>query len=237
MSIAIQVIHALAYCEGRGLVCHQDLKPENIFVDVIRKRYGAPAEYPLQYSTYVADFELANAFRALNYPHGSRPYMAPEQYGVAGEFAQADFSRTDVFALGVILFEMLTGGLHPVGEYTHLIWPSPAEGKSRKWLRETPWKQWLKNEASISRDGETLDPGLLEIIRDCLNIRPSARPSKEDLEHRLTERMRSLDVYAYETLMLLLRTYDENAREGEQGSWPYYEDRLCQLNEAFSKEP
>ena len=136
ISIAVQIVHALNYCASRGLVCHQDLKPENVFVDFM------PAEHPLRHRALIADFELANAYLILRRPYGSRPYMAPEQYHRHGNAESIpDFSRVDVFALGVILYEMLTGGIHPVGEIISTIWPTPAQGKSRKWLREDPWKQ------------------------------------------------------------------------------------------------
>lgn len=77
-------------------VLHLDLKPPNILVD----SGGQPV---------VLDFGLARAFYpwAANAPHaaaGTLPYMAPEQLLPA---ASLDF-RTDVYALGVILFQLLT---------------------------------------------------------------------------------------------------------------------------------
>lgn len=229
ISIAVQIVHALNYCASRGLVCHQDLKPENVFVDFM------PAEYPLRHRVLVADFELANAYLILRRPYGSRPYMAPEQYNYPSNLElMPDFSRVDVFALGVILYEMLTGGIHPVGEFISSIWPTPAQGKSRKWLREDPWKQWVQNGAPLPLTGALIHTELLDIIRACLSINYSERLSKQELEARLLERLAKMDRHAHNTITLMLDDFDKSAREGELSGWPYYAERLEQLNEYFS---
>lgn len=236
MSIAAQVVHALAYCSQRGIICHQDLKPENVFIDFIHDHFTVPPEYPLRCGVHLADFELANAYLVLRHPYGSRPYMAPEQYQSLHKGPLPDFSRTDVFAIGVMLFEMLTGGIHPIGERTTLIWPLPAEGKSRKWLREDPWKQWLKRGARSVMDNGGLDQEILRIIEDCLKIDPAARPSNSDLEARLLQRLNDTHSPAFETLSLTLAQFDQIATESQESGWPYYEDRLQKLNDAFSDD-
>jgi eukaryotic-like serine/threonine-protein kinase len=235
ISIAIQLVHALIYCAQKGIICHQDLKPENVFIDFFHKHFAVPPEFPLRCRIHVADFELANAYLVLRHPYGSRPYMAPEQYGSLREDPLPDFSRTDVFAVGVILFEMLTGGVHPVGERTSLVWPHPAEGKSRKWLREDPWKQWLNRGALTDIGDHSLDPEILLIIQDCLKIDSAMRPSKKDLEVRLLERLRILHEHEFDTLSVMLAQYDQIANESEELGWPYYADRLKRLNDAFSE--
>src|SRR5262249_28033830 len=77
-------------------IFHRDLKPANILIDV----HGNPR---------VCDFGLAIDENSQNerLPHiaGTVPYMAPEQ--VRGEVHRID-GRTDVWALGVILYEGLT---------------------------------------------------------------------------------------------------------------------------------
>ena len=75
LSIAIQIVHSLVYCTKKGIICHQDLKPENVFIDFIRSHFSVPENYPLRCHTFVADFELANAYFVLHHPYGSRPYI------------------------------------------------------------------------------------------------------------------------------------------------------------------
>jgi len=91
---------AMGYAHGKG-VTHRDLKPENVLV--------TPDGRPV-----VTDFGIALiagarrlTWRWLTSQIGTPDYMAPEQ--VQGERGDA---RTDVYALGVILFELLVGGFH-----------------------------------------------------------------------------------------------------------------------------
>jgi formylglycine-generating enzyme required for sulfatase activity len=93
--LVAQVAEALHYAHTKGFV-HRDIKPANILID----RQGQP---------HVADFGLA--LHETTQPGrsgemaGTVPYMAPEQ--VRGEAHRLD-GRTDVWALGVILYELLT---------------------------------------------------------------------------------------------------------------------------------
>lgn len=236
VSIAIQIVHALCYCESKDLLCHQDVKPENIFIDFIADHFLMPYDYPLRCRTFVADFELANAYLILRHPYGSRPYMAPEQYQKLSYTSPLpDFSRVDVFAIGVILYEMLTGGIHPIGEHTSLIWPVPADGQSRKWLREDPWKEWIKKGVNLNGDAQhNLNPEMVNIIQQCLNPDTALRISKSELETLLRKRLEIINRHAHASLQLVLSEFDRVALEGEEGGWPFYTKRVEQLNQAFS---
>jgi serine/threonine protein kinase len=104
--IARQTLTGLAHAHARGLV-HRDLKPENLMVT----RAGRPgAEYDL---VKILDFGLVKLvgpagpgerITEMGAVFGSPLYMSPEQ-----ALGKPTDARTDLYALGVLLVEMLTG--------------------------------------------------------------------------------------------------------------------------------
>jgi serine/threonine protein kinase len=99
LSIAIQLCEALVYIHGRGIV-HRDLKPENVLVDSEGKikiiDFGIALDGVTQRLTW----------SGMSATIGTPAYMAPEQ--INGRRGDA---RTDIYALGTMLFEITTGEL------------------------------------------------------------------------------------------------------------------------------
>jgi hypothetical protein len=124
LPIATQVCDALAAVHAAGVV-HRDLKPSNIYLAVDRDDPAGPERVKL------LDFGIARVeweeTRITNTggPLGTPGYMSPEQEMGSGEID----GRSDVFALGAVLFECLVGepppprspsGLIPTGEFSAL---------------------------------------------------------------------------------------------------------------------
>ena len=94
VSIFCDILRGVSHAHKAG-VTHRDLKPANIIVTGER-------------IPKIVDFGLALSISKQPTPEfaGTKRYMAPEQ--LRGETAKID-ARTDIYALGVILFEVLTG--------------------------------------------------------------------------------------------------------------------------------
>jgi tetratricopeptide (TPR) repeat protein len=92
LRVATRVAEGLAHAHARGVV-HRDLTPGNVFLCDDGQ-------------VKVLDFGLAHAFGQPRIAGGTPGYMAPEQWRGAPED-----ERTDVFALGVMLYRMMSGAL------------------------------------------------------------------------------------------------------------------------------
>jgi serine/threonine-protein kinase len=158
--IAIEVLDALEYIHEQGIV-HRDLKPENIMVDA-------------NYNVKLIDFGIAgdSAARRLTYANftatlGTADYISPEQVkGKRGD------GRTDIYSMGIILYEMLTGRLPFSGA-------SPMEVMNDR-LLNYPMPPTIAD--------PLISPQLQEVLYRALERDPHNRYSKarefaHDLEH------------------------------------------------------
>jgi tRNA A-37 threonylcarbamoyl transferase component Bud32 len=107
LAIVPQVCEALHYAHQEGVV-HRDVKPENILLD--RKGRVHIADFGLAklLGREAVDYRLTATHQAMGTPH----YMAPEQL----EKPLSVDHRADIYSLGVVFYEMLTGEL-PLGRF------------------------------------------------------------------------------------------------------------------------
>lgn len=102
LELMVKVCEAVHYAHGQGIV-HRDLKPANVLVD----RSGQPKIVDFGIARAVGDqFETRTLMTGSEHVVGTMGYMAPEQFrGRAVDIGP----QADVYALGVLLFELLTG--------------------------------------------------------------------------------------------------------------------------------
>jgi len=152
----LQACEALAEAHGCGII-HRDLKPTNLFLT--RTRGGAPLVKVLDFGVSrfneasTVDVQLTRTASVV----GSPLYMAPEQMRAA---RNAD-ERSDIWALGVILYEFLTGVVPFKGESMTDLFAKIVSGPP-------PAPHVLRPEVS---------PSLSAIVMRCLSVDPAGRPA------------------------------------------------------------
>lgn len=160
VAITIGLCNALDYIHARGVV-HRDLKPENIMVDDEDR-------------TKLIDFGIASragsrqlTFGSLSQIMGTPDYISPEQIG-----GKPGDARSDIYALGVMLYEMLTGA-------------TPFRGSNPFAVMND---RLLNNPIPPRELDPSLSPQLQEVVYRALRRDPEARYATAaefawDLEH------------------------------------------------------
>ena len=153
LAIASQALSAIAAVHAAGII-HRDLKPDNLFIESL------PGG---QQRVKVLDFGIAKVSRgevsgltgtgvSIGTPH----YLAPEQ---ASDAARVD-ARADVYAMGAILFEALSGAV-------------PYEADS---FGELVMKMYTRGPRSVLDLAPRVPAPVAALVDRCLSVDPAGRP-------------------------------------------------------------
>lgn len=162
---AIQLCHGMEYAYSKGIRCHRDIKPSNIMISP--DLWGNIAR--------ISDFGLAGVLSRLVksvgpkvFYHGSHvglsslngncfgtpTHMSPEQFTNAKDCDE----RSDIYAFGIVLYQMATGGRLP------FLVPLPRNNSEKEMRRFCRAMHRLHSEAPVPK----LDSPLFPIILRCL---------------------------------------------------------------------
>ena len=116
IDFVLQACEALAECHAIGIV-HRDLKPSNLFCT--HGADGLPIIKVLDFGiSKLASVTVDEAMTGRNAIMGSPRYMSPEQFATPADVDH----RTDIWALGIILYELVTGQAPFVGNTLIALW-------------------------------------------------------------------------------------------------------------------
>jgi serine/threonine protein kinase/formylglycine-generating enzyme required for sulfatase activity len=167
--LAHQIADALCACHRHGII-HRDLKPENIML--VRDPAAVGGERAKVLDFGIAKFLAAEVARTRSgVVLGSAAYMAPEQ--CRGERALT--AAADVYALGVMLYELLSGETPFTGPRAALL---------QLHLFEAP-----------PPIGDEAPPALQDLVQRMLRKPPALRPAMADVAAALAEAAEALPVF------------------------------------------
>ncbi|HEY0190990.1 MAG TPA: serine/threonine-protein kinase [Kofleriaceae bacterium] len=161
LNILIQTGHGLAAAHAKGIV-HRDMKPENIFVTIGPNGEDIPKLLDFGIAK-VAGNDGQNHLTRTGTIFGTPFYMAPEQ-----ALGNAVDARTDIYAVGVIMYECFAGSLPFQGDsfmgiLTQHITMEPEPVAQR-----------------AAKAGRHMPPGLAELITRCMQKNPAQRIGSMD---------------------------------------------------------
>ena len=163
LRILRDLVSALGYAHSHGVV-HRDVKPENVLLSggvAVVTDFGVAKAVSVS-----ADAAGASGLTSLGVALGTPTYMAPEQ---ATASPHTDH-RADIYSLGVVAYEMLTG--YP-----------PFTGRSPQALLAA---HVVEEPEAVERRRPSVPPMLATLIKACLAKRPAERPqSATELIHVL----------------------------------------------------
>jgi serine/threonine protein kinase len=145
--VAIHVCDGLSEAHAKGIV-HRDIKPDNI---ILSPRFVKILDFGIAKQIGgTADPGLTQGGMVVGTPH----YMSPEQ-----ALGRAVDARTDIFSLGVVMYEMLSGSKPFIGEA----------------VTEVLLKIVMNEPRDIAQAAFGITPALANIIRRCMQKQPDDR--------------------------------------------------------------
>lgn len=155
VQVFLQACDAVAHAHAEGYV-HRDIKPQNLLVD----RHGRVKVIDFGVARAVTADPAVNTIRTeTGQIVGTMQYMSPEQFLADPRMIDA---RTDVYALGAVLYELLTG-VQP-----HDLRGLPVHEASRAVCETDP--------ADVRECNPRIDDGLAEVVMDAVARAKERRP-------------------------------------------------------------
>ncbi|THU91579.1 kinase-like protein [Dendrothele bispora CBS 962.96] len=158
-NVFLQILEAVEFCHSNG-VYHRDLKPRNVLYEQVGE----------QMNVRLTDFGLATLNEVSNtIKCGTSRYMSPESFGTEYR-REAGYStvQSDIWSLGVVLFNMITG---------HNPWNSPS-------LKDGHFSSYVADNNHLFRK-HNISPEVNNIIQRIFVVEPNSRISISKLKNEI----------------------------------------------------
>ena len=172
LEIIPQICDALQYAHEKGVV-HRDIKPENILVD--KNGRVKIADYGL--AKLVNDESSVPSLTRTHHVMGTPHYMAPEQV----EKPLSVDHRADIYSLGVVIYEMLTGEL-PLGRFDPPSEKARVDSRLDQIVLQTLEKEPARRYQKVSEIKTDFQSAMVE---------PQADPYRERVEQQVAAAQQS----------------------------------------------
>ncbi|RKP25542.1 kinase-like domain-containing protein [Syncephalis pseudoplumigaleata] len=168
-TITAGILSGLAYLHNAGIV-HNDIKPHNVMLSTMSTKAGTKLK------TTIIDFDLASPLNRDDNGDvilgrndgGSLPYQPPEVF----RSVASDLSKKDIWAAGIVLYEMITGTyLFDIGNYKTF-----SQGMLNLETTGIPWEPVF---TKLRWYSAVQTRPLLNALRAMLAVSPQDRPSAE----------------------------------------------------------
>ena len=167
LKIAIRITEVLGEIHGNGII-HKDIKPQSILINTVTQQikltdFSVSSFFPGESAVSISGMDLAQ---------GTLSYMSPEQ---TGRINRVIDYRSDLYSLGIVFYEMLTGELPFKSEdplqlvHSHIAKKPVAPRKLDGWIPETVSKIVLKLLSKAPEDRYQSTHGLIEDLKRCLS--------------------------------------------------------------------
>ena len=207
LRIIPQICDALQYAHEEGVV-HRDIKPENILLDARGRVKIADFGLAKLVGSSRASFTLTGTHQVM----GTLDYMAPEQRSRPQEVDH----RADIYSLGVVFYEMLTGEL-PLGRFAP---PSQTSGVDDRIdavvfraLEREPDKRY-QHVSEVRIEVESISGGATPAVAPAAGGGAPGAPVSEDIQLRVQGLAAALLISAagavIQWIVLLLTTYSSH---------------------------
>jgi serine/threonine protein kinase len=175
LRVGVDIADALVALHTRNLI-HRDVKPENVLFD---GRHAVLIDFGLVCSAHAATLDAADSEPVV----GTPAYMAPEQW----QHNAAIDGRADVFGLGALIYEALTG-VSPMDE----VRVTPRARSPWRWSETQPTDSFtadcslpLRPIVSLCERRKEAPERLERLLRRALQLEPSARLSSAEFRDAL----------------------------------------------------